>query len=271
MIPSLTYKMFPLGDSAITIDFVLSTLGGNVIDEEINQHVISLFQYLTDHPLPHQKEIVSAFSSITVYYKLYDLRKNIAAHLSAYEWMQEKIVMTLKMDLQKNNLEEGIIRIPVCYEQEFATDIEMMAIEKQLSVEEIILLHTSVYYRVYMLGFLPGFAYMGKVNEQLNFSRKQQPHTIKAGSVGIAGRQTGIYPLDSPGGWQIIGRTPIKMFEASPPKVTKDSFGESFRTNSSKGVALEQSLCFLNAGDTVQFFSITSEEFYSLTKTRSGV
>ncbi len=242
MIQPYPYKIFPLGDSGLTIDF------GNVIDEQINQYVISLFQYLTDHPLPYQNEIVSSFSSITVYYHLFNLRKNAEIDTTAYEWMKEKLVKNLDCDLQKNSVEEKAIRIPVCYEKEFATDIEMLAIEKIISIEEIIQLHTSVNYRVYMLGFLPGFAYMGKTDERLNYARKHQPESIKAGSVGIAGRQTGIYPIDSPGGWQIIGRTPIKMFDREKEEIT-----------------------FLKAGDTVQFYSINSEEYYSHIKTRSGV
>jgi inhibitor of KinA len=251
MIRSYPYKIFPLGDSGITIDF------GNVIDEQINQYIISLFQYMSDHPLPYQKEIVSSFSSITIYYHLYNLRKNVETYSTAYEWMKEKLISSLDFDLQNNRVEERVIRIPVCYEKEFATDIELLAIEKKISVVEIIQLHTSVNYRVYMLGFLPGFAYMGITDEQLDYARKKQPESIKAGSVGIAGRQTGIYPIDSPGGWQIIGRTPIKMFEASP--------------NPSKGGAIEQSLCFLKAGDTVQFYSINTEKYNSIIKTQSGV
>ena len=92
-------------------------------------------------------------------------------------------------------------------------DLNTMAAQKQMSKEEIIQLHTSTTYRVYMIGFLPGFAYMGEVDEQIAFPRKAQPRTkVEAGSVGIAGIQTGIYPLDSPGGWQIIGKTPLKIF-----------------------------------------------------------
>ena len=235
MIRSYPYKIFPLGDSGITIDF------GNVIDEQINQYVISLFQFLTDHPLPNQKEIVSSFSSITVYYHLFNLRKNTEPKTIAYEWVKEKLVKTLDCDLQKKSVEERVIRIPACYDKEFATDIELLATEKKISVEEIIQLHTSVNYRVYMLGFLPGFAYMGETDERLNYARKQQPESIKAGSVGIAGRQTGIYPIDSPGGWQIIGRTPIKMFEREKEEIT-----------------------FLKAGDLVQFYSITRDEFENI-------
>jgi inhibitor of KinA len=99
-------------------------------------------------------------------------------------------------------------------------------------------LHTSTIYRVYMLGFLPGFAYMGLVDEKISSSRKQNPVTVEAGSIGIAGKQTGIYPLRSPGGWQIIGRTPLKLFDKE--KINPVLF---------------------KSGDQVQFYSITKDEF----------
>lgn len=107
-----------------------------------------------------------------------------------------------------------------------------------------------------MLGFLPGFAYMGEVDKQLEIPRRTQPRQrVEAGSVGIAGRQTGIYPLASPGGWQIIGRTPVKLFEASPTPViplTTGSPGED---------AFKDSICLLQPGDRVQFYSISKDEF----------
>ena len=110
--------------------------------------------------------------------------------------------------------------------------------KNKISVEEIIHLHASTTYRVYMLGFLPGFAYMGMVDEKIATPRKQFPAPVEAGSIGIAGRQTGIYPLNSPGGWQIIGRTPLKLFDKEKNDPTL------FKT-----------------GDTVQFYSITKDEF----------
>jgi len=131
-----------------------------------------------------------------------------------------------------------LIRIPVCYDNEFAIDLPWIAEQKSLTREEIIRLHSSRQYHVYMLGFLPGFSYMGEVDEKIIVRRKPEPQQILAGSVGIAGKQTGIYPLNSPGGWQIIGRTPLKMFN-------KDNIEP----------------CLLKAGDAVEFYSITSEEF----------
>ena len=110
------------------------------------------------------------------------------------------------------------------------------------NVNELIEIHTSKIYRVYMLGFLPGFAYMGEVDEKLEMPRKQQPRQrVEAGSVGIAGKQTGIYPFSSPGGWQIIGQTALKLFDAGKKEPT-----------------------LLKAGDKVKFISITVNDFYEI-------
>jgi inhibitor of KinA len=135
-------------------------------------------------------------------------------------------------------LQGELISIPVCYEKEFAHDLEWIAIQNNISLEEIISLHTAASYHVYMLGFLPGFAYMGLVNDKISVPRKQKPVTVEAGSVGIAGKQTGIYPLSSPGGWQIVGRTPMKLFDKE-----------------------KESPTLIKSGDSVQFYSITKDEF----------
>jgi inhibitor of KinA len=240
------YRIFPLGDSAITLDF------GNVIDQTINQKIITLFQSFSQEPLPGMIEVVPAYSSLTVYYDVFQLRKLIPANKIVYEWVTGQLEKRIKAFVPENNLSPGFVKIPVCYEKEFAPDMEEIAIIKKLSVEDVIRIHTSKMYRVYMLGFLPGFAYMGEVDAAIKISRRSQPRQyVEAGSVGIAGSQTGIYPLASPGGWQIIGRTPLKLFEASP---IPPSAGPEKRT-------FEDSICLLHPGDIVQFYSISKEEF----------
>ncbi len=132
-----------------------------------------------------------------------------------------------------------IVRIPVCYDERFGYDLDFISLAKQLAKDEIINLHVSRVYYVYMIGFLPGFSYMAAVDDKLVIARKPNPVPVIAGSVGIAGSQTGIYPLNSPGGWQIIGRTPLKkLFDehADPPVLLK-------------------------AGNRVQFYGITRQEF----------
>ena len=121
--------------------------------------------------------------------------------------------------------------------------MQPLASTKNILVDEVIQIHVSKKYKVYMLGFLPGFPYMGAVDEQIAMPRKATPVNIKEGSVGIAGKQTGIYPLASPGGWQIIGRTPLSLFDTTREEPT-----------------------LLRAGDIVQFYSISKNEFEGIKK-----
>ena len=232
MMAALPYKIFFISDSAVTLDF------GNVIDEEINKKITALFIYLSQHPIGGMIEAVPAYSSITIYYDLPLLRKKILSKKTVHKWIQNELDKLLQNDFEGIHAGAGLVHIPVCYEGEFGPDLESIAQNKGITVEDIVRLHTSKQYRVYMLGFLPGFAYMAEVEEQIEMPRKAQPQPTVAGSVGIAGKQTGIYPLSSPGGWQIIGRTPLKMFDKE-----------------------KNEPCFLKAGDNVKFYSITKNEF----------
>lgn len=230
----LPYRIFPLGDSAITIDF------GNCIDENINREVIALFRDFSRDPLPGMTEAVPAYSSLSIFFDLIQVRKNWAHHQSAMDWITEQAELRLTQTRVDHQQPENIIRVPVCYEKELGPDLPRLAQKKNITVEEVIRLHTSKNYKLYMLGFLPGFPYLGEVDEKIVMARKPQPMTVMAGSVGIAGRQTGIYPLTSPGGWQIIGRTTLKLFDAGREPST-----------------------LLQTGDTVQFYSISRNEFES--------
>jgi inhibitor of KinA len=228
----LPYRIFPLGDSALTIDF------GNRIDEAINKEVIARFNQLQQQPLPGMIEAVPAYSSLTIHYDVFASKKKVTAGQTVYEWMKERAEEILQQPVLHNEITERLIKIPVCYEDEFALDIHYLAATKNITVDEVIRLHTSKRYKVYMLGFLPGFSYMGEVDEKIAMPRKPQPENIAAGSVGIAGKQTGIYPLASPGGWQIIGRTPLQLFDV-----------------------IRDEPILLRAGDMVEFYSITKDEF----------
>jgi inhibitor of KinA len=231
--PSIPYRIFPLGDSAITIEF------SNTINESINKEVMARFNQLQKKPLPGTIEMIPAYSSLTIYYDVLALNKKINNNTTTvFEWMKEQLEENLNMPAQENIASERLVRVPVCYEGEFSPDILELAAAKNISVDEVIEIHTSATYKVYMLGFLPGFAYMGEVDEKIVMARKLQPQNVAAGSVGIAGKQTGIYPLASPGGWQIIGRTPLKLFDAG-----------------------REEAVLLKAGDTVQFYSISRNEF----------
>lgn len=208
-------------------------------------------------------EVVPAYSSLTVYYDLMELKNRITPNQTVYEWMRQKFEERLQQPVHQTTIEPRLNRIPVCYDKEFAIDIEQLASTNKISVDEVIQIHTSRPYKVFMLGFLPGFAYMGEVDEKISISRKPQPVNIAEGSVGIAGRQTGIYPLASPGGWQIIGRTPIKLFEAPPnlPPIGGEALDSENLNLSSNKTTL------LNAGDVVQFYKISKDEYEKIKKT----
>lgn len=229
------YKIFALGDSALTIDF------GNIIDNKLNDTVISFFKKLQEQPIEGITEAVPAYSSLTIYYNVVDLRKNIPEEQTVFDRMKNELLNFLIEETENYQQKKRSIKIPVCYEPEFAIDIETASSYLKLSTEEIIRIHTSKIYRVYMLGFLPGFAYMGEVDEKIVIPRKLQPIPVIEGSVGIAGKQTGAYSLNSPGGWQIIGRTPEKLFD----KEKADPV-------------------LLRSGDSVQFYSITKDEFENI-------
>lgn len=232
--PDAPYTIFPLGDCALSIDF------GNLIDESINRLVIARFQQLQKTPLTFMMDAVPAYSSLSIFYDAAEIKKINHPTGTAFEWMKEKTEAWLQQAVTASEGQGRLVNIPVCYEPEFAPDINNVAAHKNISTEELIRIHTAKTYRVYMLGFLPGFAYMGELDERIMMARKPQPGPIAAGSVGIAGKQTGIYPLDSPGGWQIIGRTPLQLFNNGNGQPT-----------------------LLNAGATVQFNAISKNEFYS--------
>lgn len=223
------YSIFPLGDSALTIDF------GNIINEDINKKVLKLFHHLKsidDHSII---DLVPAFSSLTVYY---DVASFHQPEKTAFESMAD--ILEQLFSKSSNIPEEKInyFEIPVCYSKKFALDINYISEHNALSIEEIIHLHTSKTYKVFMLGFLPGFTYMGEVDYRIEIARKVTPVKLFAGAVGIAGKQTGIYPVESPGGWQIIGRTPIKAFKKE-----------------------DKNPVLFQPGDVVNFYSITEDEF----------
>ncbi len=231
------YSIFPLGDSALTIDF------GNIIEEDINKKVHRLFHHLKTTRHAAILDLVPAYSSLTVYYDVFSLQQPQRTSFESMVMILEKLLSKTTVGFeQKNNYFE----IPVCYSQKFAPDINYIAEKNELSVEEIIQIHISKTYKVYMLGFLPGFTYMGEVDRRIEIARKSLPVKLFAGAVGIAGKQTGIYPVDSPGGWQIIGRTPIPIFkkEENPPVL-------------------------FHPGDEVKFYSITEDEFENYPARRS--
>ncbi|MFW5791017.1 MAG: 5-oxoprolinase subunit PxpB [Bacillota bacterium] len=192
-----TYKC--AGDKAILIEFDYK------ISEEINERVRRLDIAINQHLVDSIIETVPAYHSILVYYNplLVDSKELISKLKSLEESKSEDEIP-----------EPRQLDIPVVYGGEFGPDLKYVADHNNLTPEEVIKKHTSGRYRVYMLGFTPGFAYLGGLSDQLAAPRHNNPRgKIPAGSVGIAGSQTGIYPITSPGGWRIIGRTPLELFK----------------------------------------------------------
>ncbi len=232
--------IFPLGDSAITID-----LGGR-IDQELNGKALAIREWLGSRRIPGVQDIIVAYSSVTVFYDPVEV-------VAGYEALVDGGFGRMKNILEQAR-EEAVpveagdstpISVPVCYGGRFGPDLEAVSGTKGISPEELIHLHSSRVYQVYMVGFLPGFPYLGKIDEKLDMPRKAAPVPVLAGSVGIVGPQSGIYPLNSPGGWHIIGRTPLRLFDplaATPIR--------------------------LRTGDRVQFVPIAPGEFEELTARR---
>ncbi|MGQ0740058.1 MAG: 5-oxoprolinase subunit PxpB [Bacteroidota bacterium] len=255
--PVFPYRIFPLGDTAITVDF------GNIIDGQINREVIARFNELQNDPLPGMTEAVPAYSSFTVYYDIPAVKQKTGNNTVVFEWMKQQIKARLLQPARHREMNEKLVKIPVCYDNEFAPDIQWVAGAKNISKEELVQVHTSKMYKVYMLGFLPGFAYMGEVDEKIAVPRKPQPVNIAAGSVGIAGKQTGVYPLASPGGWQIIGRTPVKLFKAHPNPGSPGQAlpaGEALK-DSGNSKSYHDNPTLLRAGDSVEFYPVNKKEF----------
>jgi inhibitor of KinA len=219
-------KIFPLGESALTIDF------GNEISVRLNTCVLKLANFFAENSFAGFEEIVPAYSSLTIFYDVFTVRKNYQEFSTAFEAVKSFAENALRnsSDFQTNELRT--IKIPVCFDKKFALDLEFVAASNNFAPEKVVEIFLCKTYRVFMLGFLPGFAYMGELDERIAAPRKTSPRTkVPKGSVGIAGKQTGIYSLASPGGWQIIGKTNIELFtpEAETPT-------------------------FLQAGDSVKFY-----------------
>ncbi|MEG2173923.1 MAG: 5-oxoprolinase subunit PxpB [Oscillospiraceae bacterium] len=187
------------GDTSLTIEF------GNEISVDINARVHAFHMALEQSKLPGIVETVPTYRSLTVHYRPETMGF-------------EELVLRLKRlmrEAETIKLPPGeVLEIPVLYGAEQGPDLVFVARHAKRSIEEVIDLHTSPTYLIYMLGFTPGFAYLGGLDPIIATPRLATPRVrIPCGSVGIAGEQTGVYPVDSPGGWQLIGRTPVKLYD----------------------------------------------------------
>jgi inhibitor of KinA len=228
------YSISAINETALLVSFE------NVIDETILEKVMALQQALSLKPFKGLIETVPAYASLAVFYDVATVRKYHAVTSTAFEFVKTFVTQLMsQIDTLPMDTNSAIINIPVYYN---GADLANVAKQHQLTAAEVIRIHTQKIVRVFMIGFLPGFAYMGKLDERIATPRLTVPRAqVEPGSVGIAGFQTGIYPLASPGGWQLIGKTPLKIFDTT-----------------------KHNPCLLKAGDRIQFFAISSTDFERL-------
>ena len=226
-----TPRILAAGDQALLIEF------GEEIHPAINRRVQAFAQRANQHKIPGIGELVPSYCTALIYYDPLYLSFSQAA-----SWAGE-FLSPGSVEVEST---PTIKEVPVLYGGPHGPDIDFVAERNGISVEEVIRIHTSQTYLVYVVGFSPGFTAMGTVPEKIQAPRLPTPRTkVAAGSVGIGGVQTGIYPVESPGGWRLIGRTPLKLFDLnwSPPS-------------------------HFQAGDYARFYSIGEEEFQEISKSR---
>lgn len=203
------------GDSAVTVQFK------NEISKEVNSYVTSLCVEIENNKIKGVIEYIPTFCSVSV---LYDCTLISAKKLIS---KLEKIIKNIKITSSRK---AKLYEIPVCYDDCFALDMGNVCEHSHLTREEVIARHSGRDYLIYMLGFLPGFAYLGGMDEALATPRLDSPRSeIFEGAVGIGGEQTGIYPVASPGGWQLIGKTPVKVYDKERENPILYSSGDYIR------------------------------------------
>ncbi len=218
-----------MGERAILVEFCPE------ISEDLLQKLLFYKKILQEKFSKQKVEVVNAYASLLIFYR-YDI-ENIYSEVLGVEQLFDRSHIDKKFNSQ-------LFHLPVCYDQEFGLDLEFISNEKELSLDEIISLHTTQIYTVYFIGFLPGFLYLGGLDKKLQISRKITPRSrVEKGAVGIGENQTGIYPKPSPGGWQIIGNSPIDIFDKDrvPP-------------------------CIISAGDKIKFYPVSRLEYDSIKK-----
>ena len=225
-------QIYPLGDSGIVLQF------SRVYNAEVQQSIRACCTYLDQLNVKGLLEYVPAYTTLTLYYNPWLVSEE--GRSDPYARMTEIVqAMLAQAQTPQPEVAPTLVEIPVCYGGKWGPDLEEVARHAGLSEAEVVRLHSEPEYVVAMVGFAPGFPYLAGMNEQLATPRKPQPRTlVPAGSVGIAGQQTGVYSIPTPGGWQLIGRTPRRLFR---PRQENPSL--------------------LRAGYQVRFVPITAAEF----------
>lgn len=194
-------RLLPSGDKAVSVEF------GNTIDPKINQRIRAFTLALATQGIKGIVELVPSYRSVMVHYRPEEI---------LYRELADGLMAAAKLADSMELPPAEVVVIPVLYNRETGPDLAFVAEHSGKSIDEVIKIHTSTEYLIYMLGFTPGFPYLGGMSKEIATPRLQSPRIkIPGGSVGIAGEQTGVYPIDSPGGWQLIGRTPVKLYDPS--------------------------------------------------------
>ena len=221
------YRIMPAGDRRLVVEF------GNVIDIQTNDRVQQLKKCLREAQIPGVLELQPTFRSLMIYY---DPRK------ISYGDLEKRVRTFDSAATSEGHARKRILKIPCCYGARFGPDLGEMEKYTGLDRDEIIAIHSSVDYRIYMMGFLPGFVYLGGLDPRIEMPRLSSPRIkIPAGAVGIGGNQTGVYPVASPGGWRMIGGTPVEFYDAGREKPI---------------------LC--QAGEYIRFVSISLDDYYDI-------
>jgi inhibitor of KinA len=218
------FRVVPAGDSALIVEFE------ERIDPAINARAIAAAEAIQRVAIAGVRDVVPTFRSVAVYFD--PLRTDFDRLLTQVHQQSRHPPMPAEAVAAP-------LRIPVCYGGDLGPDLSAVAEFGNMSEDEVIRIHAGATYRVFMLGFVPGFAYLGVVDERIAAPRRVTPRVrVPAGTVAIAGVQTGIYPAETPGGWQLIGRTPVKPFDAARPQPF-----------------------LVKAGDAVQFYAIDRGDY----------
>ncbi|MBQ1741689.1 MAG: 5-oxoprolinase subunit PxpB [Oscillospiraceae bacterium] len=240
----MTATYYPLGEAAILVSL------GTKIDPAVHEAVRSLSYALAQAPFHGMIEYVAAYTNVTVFYDPVELAKEQLRQTDealpyGFQVARQHIAAILR-DMGKSAAQEArVVRVPVCYGGAYGPDLADVASYHHVSEADIVRQHTSGDYLVYMIGFAPGFPYVGGLPKAIATPRRKSPRvSIPAGSVGIAGEQTGIYPIATPGGWQIIGRTPLALFRPGN----------------------DEDPTLLHAGDKLVFYAIDEAEYQALQK-----
>ncbi len=226
----------PMGEAALSVSF------GHAISPDIQHYVRALGEYLDANPFIGFKECILSYTAVTVTYDPFVVWKHRGEWDTAAQAVTAAIHTAIDESSKKQLEPAAVVSIPVCYGGEYGPDLSYVASYHDMTPEEVIQIHSGVEYLVYMIGFCPGFPYMGGLDERIATPRRKSPRLeIPARSVGIAGQQTGAYPLATPGGWQLIGRSAVELFtpEGATPSLLK-------------------------SGDRVRFVPISEAEYISL-------